>query len=101
MDDETPTTDKADPNVSVSASADGRETIYVRAPVLPAVKREIVRAGFRILSADFAPRGMIIYSGQTGEPEGDQDTDEDEDAEAEAEAEPAPKPKAKPRAKKA
>ena len=95
-DQENPTTD--DPNVSVSASSDGRGTIYVRPPVSPEIKKNIVRAGFRILSANFAPEGSIIYNGQTGDP----DT-EDAEAEAEAEAEPAPapKPKAKPRVKKA
>ena len=91
-DQENPTTH--DPNVSVSASSDGRGTIYVRPPVSPEIKKNIVRAGFRILSANFAPEGSIIYNGQTGDP----DTEE---AEAEAEPAPAPKPKAKPRVKKA
>lgn len=67
-----PSTNK-DPNVSVSASQDERETIYVRHPVLPELKKVITKRGFRILSADFAPEGIVIYSGTTGKPEGHED----------------------------
>jgi hypothetical protein len=71
-----PTTEK-DPNSSVSASADGRETIYVRHPVLPELKKVILKRGFRIISADFAPDDVIIYNGSTGKPEGEESEDTD------------------------
>jgi hypothetical protein len=71
-----PATDK-DPNASVSASADGRETIYVRHPVLPELKKLILKKGFRIIDAAFAPEDAIIYSGNTGKPEGEEGNEVD------------------------
>lgn len=53
--------------VSTSAAKDGREVAFVTHPVLPEIKKKIVRSGFRIIDARFAGKGDTIWDGQTGE----------------------------------
>lgn len=52
--------------VSFSAAQNGKKTVFVKHPCIPAVKRKIVNSGFRIMDASYAPKGATIIDGETG-----------------------------------